>query len=68
MDDGPEMTPTTKGDNVLLTYENSIYTLSRLDGTYQWIELDQKLSAFFGRVRKKLHSLLTQGLCLLTEE
>merc|ERR1712179_555269 len=35
--DGLKMTPTSKGDNVILTYETSIYTLSIFGSNYEWI-------------------------------
>ena len=40
----PRMTPTSKGDNVILTYETSIYTLSISGSKYSWIKTPQDLS------------------------
>ena len=37
------MAPMPSGDNVLLTYENSIYTLSIKESTYQWEMKPKKL-------------------------
>jgi len=41
---GPQMTPTSKGDNVILTFGKSIYTLSLSGSKYQWIKLPHELS------------------------
>ena len=41
---GPRMTATSKGDNVILTYERSIYTLSISGSNYQWTKLPHDLS------------------------
>ena len=38
------MTQTAKGDNVILTYETSIYTLSIKDSKYEWTKLPNQLS------------------------
>ena len=41
---GPRMTPTSNGDNVILTYETSIYTLSISGSNYEWMKLPHDLS------------------------
>ena len=41
---GPRMTPTPKGDNVLLTYETSVYTLENKGSKYEWTKLPHDLS------------------------
>ena len=38
------MAPTPSGENVLLTFENSIYTLSIKESSYQWEMKPKKLS------------------------
>ena len=42
--DGPRMSPTPAGDNVLLIYEDKIYTLSISGSSYEWLEKPQQLS------------------------
>ena len=44
MRDVPRMTPTSKGDNVILTYWTSVYTLSISGSKFQWIKLPHELS------------------------
>ena len=44
MEWGPQMTPTSSGDNVLLTYERAIYTLSFKEASYEWKKKGNKLS------------------------
>ena len=44
MTDGPRMTPTSNGGNVILTYKTSIYTLEVKNSKYKWIKVPQKLS------------------------
>jgi len=39
-----KMTPTAKGDNVLLTFKKSMYTLSRSGSSFQWIKKEEDLS------------------------
>ena len=41
---GPRMSPTASGDNVILTFENSIYTLEATNSTYQWMKKKEQLS------------------------
>ena len=41
---GPRMSPTASGDNVILTFDKSIYTLEVSGSTYQWIKKSQQLS------------------------
>ena len=43
---GPRLSPTPAGDNVLLTYENKIYTLSISGSSYEWLEKPQQLSIY----------------------
>ena len=43
------MAPTPSGDNVLLTLENSIYTLSIKESSYQWEMKPKKLSLTWTR-------------------
>ena len=38
------MTPTPNGDNVILTYQTSIYTLKQIGSQYKWIKPSSKLS------------------------
>ena len=38
------MSPTPAGDNILLTNENKIYTLSISGSSYVWLEKPQQLS------------------------
>ena len=38
------MTPTSKGDNVIVTHEKSIYTLSTSGSKYSWTKMPQELS------------------------
>ena len=38
------MTPTSSGDNVLLTYERRIYTLSIKESSYKWKKKEKELS------------------------
>ena len=40
----PRMTPTSKGDNVIVTHEKSIYTLSTSGSKYSWTKMPQELS------------------------
>ena len=40
----PRMTPTSKGDNVIVTHERSIYTLSTSGSKYSWTKMPQELS------------------------
>ena len=44
MDGGPRMSPTADGDNVLLTFEFAIYTLSHSGSSYEWVKKSQALS------------------------
>ena len=44
MKHGPRMTPTSSGDNVLLTYERRIYTLSIKESSYKWKKKEKALS------------------------
>ena len=41
---GPRMSPTANGDNVILTYKRSIYTLKINGSKYEWEKLPNKLS------------------------
>ena len=41
---GASMTTTSKGDNVILTQNRNIYTLSIIGSEYKWIKLDEELS------------------------
>ena len=41
---GLKMTPTAKGNNVILTHFKSIYTLEISKSKYQWIKLQHDLS------------------------
>ena len=41
---GPRMTPTSNGDNVILTHQRSIYTLKMKGLTYKWEKLPNQLS------------------------
>ena len=43
-DDGARMSPTASGDNVILTFKKSIYTLEASGSAYQWLKKTQKLS------------------------
>ena len=38
------MSPIADGKNVILTFENSIFTLVVSDSTYQWIKKTEQLS------------------------
>merc|ERR1739838_926696 len=40
---GARMTPTAKGDNVLLTFKSSMYTL-RSGSSFEWIKKEEGLS------------------------
>ena len=40
----PRMTPTSKGDNVIVTHKKSIYTLSTSGSKYSWTKMPQELS------------------------
>ena len=42
--EAPGMTPTSKGDNVIVTYEHSIYTLSNSGSKYSWTKMPHRLS------------------------
>ena len=43
-DSGARMSPTASGDNVILTFRNSIYTLEATNSTYQWMKKKEQLS------------------------
>ena len=47
---GPKMTPTTQGNNVILTYETSIYTLKIKESKYEWLKIPNQLS-----ISRQLH-------------
>ena len=40
------MAPTPKGDNVLLTYKTSVYTLENIGSKYEWTKLPHDLSIY----------------------
>ena len=61
MNYGPRMSPTPAGDNVLLTYENKIYTLSISGASYLWLEKPQQLS-----ISRKNHVQLTLPASLIS--
>ena len=58
---GPRMSPTPAGDNVLLTYENKIYTLSISGSSYVWLEKPQQLS-----ISRQYHLQLTLPASLIS--
>ena len=64
MDDGPRMSPTSSGDNVLLTYERTIYTLSIKGSSYQWKKKEKELSIY----RKEHVQFLVPALLLIIED
>ena len=61
MSDGPRMSPTPAGDNVLLTYLNKIYTLSISKSSYVWLEKPQQLS-----IARKWHLQFTLSASLIS--
>ena len=46
MEGSSRMSPTPAGDNVLLIYENKIFTLSIYGSSYVWLEKPQELSIY----------------------
>ena len=63
---GPRMSPTPAGDNVLLIYENKIYTLSISGSSYVWLEKPQQLSiSRVGHVQLTLPASLISACTLV---
>ena len=42
----PKMTPTIQGDNVILTYQTSFYTLKIEESKYEWLKIPNQLTIF----------------------
>ena len=40
----PGLTQTSQGDNVILTYETSFYTLKIKESKYEWVKIPNQLS------------------------